>query len=71
MRKDASILLLSSATLFVVSCGGDSGITSAGSSNPGYGPFDRHGNELRGFRLVGYFKPEDFAQHLKKVLDLP
>jgi LysM repeat protein len=44
MRKDASILLLSSATLFMVSCGGNSGITSAGASNPGYGPFDRNGN---------------------------
>ena len=33
--------------------------------------FDRHGKELRGFRLVGYFEPEEFAQHLEKVLDLP
>ncbi len=33
--------------------------------------FDRNGKELRGFRLVGYFEPEEFAEHLKKVLDLP
>ncbi len=33
--------------------------------------FDRHGKELRGYRLVGYFEPEDFAEHLKKVLETP
>ena len=33
--------------------------------------FDRHGNELRGYRLVGYFEPEDFAQHLERVLETP
>jgi thiol:disulfide interchange protein DsbD len=33
--------------------------------------FDRNGNELRGYRLVGYFEPEDFAEHLKKVLETP
>jgi thiol:disulfide interchange protein DsbD len=33
--------------------------------------FDRHGNELRGFRLVGYFAPEEFAQHLTRVLETP
>ena len=33
--------------------------------------FDRHGNELRAYRLVGYFEPEEFAQHLEKVLALP
>jgi thiol:disulfide interchange protein DsbD len=33
--------------------------------------FDRHGKELRGFRLVGYFEPEEFAAHLRKVLELP
>ncbi len=33
--------------------------------------FDRHGKELRGFRLVGYFAPQEFAEHLNKVLDLP
>jgi len=32
--------------------------------------FDRNGNELRGFRLVGYFEPEAFAEHLKKVLEI-
>lgn len=33
--------------------------------------FDRSGNELRGFRLVGYFEPEEFAQHLRRLLDTP
>jgi thiol:disulfide interchange protein DsbD len=33
--------------------------------------FDRNGKELRGFRLVGYFEPEEFAVHLRRVLDLP
>jgi thiol:disulfide interchange protein DsbD len=33
--------------------------------------FDRHGKELRGFRLVGYFEPDEFAEHLKKVLETP
>ena len=33
--------------------------------------FDRNGQELRGFRLVGYFEPKEFAEHLNKVLDLP
>ncbi len=33
--------------------------------------FDRHGKELRGFRLVGYFEPEDFARHLERVLEVP
>jgi len=33
--------------------------------------FDRHGKELRGYRLVGYFEPEDFAEHLKKILEIP
>jgi thiol:disulfide interchange protein DsbD len=33
--------------------------------------FDRQGNELRGQRLVGYFKPEDFARHLRTVLATP
>ncbi len=33
--------------------------------------FDRHGKELRGFRLVGYFEPEDFAEHLSRVLETP
>ncbi|NOR20462.1 MAG: protein-disulfide reductase DsbD [Xanthomonadales bacterium] len=32
--------------------------------------FDRNGNELRGFRLVGYFEPKEFAEHLKKVLEI-
>jgi len=31
--------------------------------------FDRQGTELRGFRLVGYFEPEEFAAHLQKVLE--
>ena len=33
--------------------------------------FDHNGNELRGYRLVGYFEAEEFAQHLEKVLALP
>ena len=31
--------------------------------------FDRQGKELKAFRLVGYFEPEEFAAHLKLVLD--
>ena len=31
--------------------------------------FDRQGKELRGFRLVGFFEPEEFAAHLQKVLE--
>ena len=31
--------------------------------------FDRNGTELSGFRLVGYFDPEEFAAHLEKVLE--
>jgi thiol:disulfide interchange protein DsbD len=30
--------------------------------------FDRQGKELRGYRLVGYFEPDEFAEHLNKVL---
>jgi len=33
--------------------------------------FNRHGIELRGMRLVGYFEPEEFAQHLQRVLETP
>jgi thiol:disulfide interchange protein DsbD len=33
--------------------------------------FDRQGNELPGFRLVGYFEPEEFSVHLNKVLATP
>ena len=33
--------------------------------------FDRHGKELRGFRLVGFSAPEKFAEHLKRVLETP
>jgi thiol:disulfide interchange protein DsbD len=33
--------------------------------------FDRNGKELRGFRLVGFYEPEEFAEHLKKVLETP
>ena len=32
--------------------------------------FDRHGNELSRFRLVGYFEPEEFAAHLERVLEI-
>ena len=30
--------------------------------------FDRQGNEMRGYRLVGYFEPGEFAEHLRRVL---
>jgi len=30
--------------------------------------FDRNGNEMKDWRLVGYFPPEEFAVHLKAVL---
>ena len=33
--------------------------------------FDRAGNELPAFRLVGFFEAEEFAQHLEKVLATP
>ena len=33
--------------------------------------FDRHGKELRNYRLVGYFAAEEFATHLRRVLDTP
>jgi thiol:disulfide interchange protein DsbD len=31
--------------------------------------FDRNGEELEAFRLVGYFDPDEFATHLGRVLD--
>jgi thioredoxin:protein disulfide reductase len=31
--------------------------------------FDSQGNEMRGYRLVGYFGPGEFAQHLRSVLE--
>ena len=33
--------------------------------------FDRHGNELPGQRLVGFFEAEEFAGHLQRVLKTP
>jgi thiol:disulfide interchange protein DsbD len=30
--------------------------------------FDRNGEEMEAYRLVGYFNPEEFAAHLEKVL---
>ena len=33
--------------------------------------FDRNGNELRNFRLVGYFEPEEFSRHLQRVIEAP
>lgn len=30
--------------------------------------FDRNGEEMKSFRLVGYFDPEDFSAHLQRVL---
>ena len=31
--------------------------------------FDRQGREMRGYRLVGYFEADEFAQHLQSVLE--
>jgi thiol:disulfide interchange protein DsbD len=31
--------------------------------------FDRNGEELKPFRLVGYFDPAEFSAHLGRVLD--
>jgi len=31
--------------------------------------FDRQGNEMRAYRLVGYFEPDEFAEHLRSVLE--
>jgi thiol:disulfide interchange protein DsbD len=33
--------------------------------------FDRHGNEMRAYRLIGYFTPETFSAHLEAVLAAP
>jgi thiol:disulfide interchange protein DsbD len=33
--------------------------------------FDRHGKELRGHRLVGYYESDKFAEHLRRVLETP
>lgn len=45
MRHVALLVLLLTGAAFLTSCGGGgTGISSAGSSNPGYGPFDRNGN---------------------------
>jgi thiol:disulfide interchange protein DsbD len=33
--------------------------------------FDRRGRELEDYRLVGYFKPDEFSAHLERVLALP
>ncbi len=33
--------------------------------------FDRQGKELPGFRLVGFYKAEEFARHLERVLETP
>jgi thiol:disulfide interchange protein DsbD len=30
--------------------------------------FDRNGNEMKPYRLVGYFNPQEFATHLEQVL---
>ena len=30
--------------------------------------FDRQGKEMRGYRLVGYSDPDEFAEHLRSVL---
>ena len=31
--------------------------------------FDREGNEMRDYRLVGYFEADEFIQHLRSVLE--
>ena len=31
--------------------------------------FDRQGREMKAYRLVGYFEPDAFAGHLRKVLE--
>ncbi|MFT7564763.1 MAG: thiol:disulfide interchange protein DsbD, partial [Bacteroidia bacterium] len=33
--------------------------------------FDRRGKEMRAYRLVGYFTPEEFGSHLQQVLAAP
>ena len=33
--------------------------------------FDRRGNEMRPYRLVGYFTAEEFSAHLQQVLAAP
>jgi thiol:disulfide interchange protein DsbD len=30
--------------------------------------FDRNGEEMKAYRLVGYFDPPEFAAHLERVL---
>ena len=31
--------------------------------------FDRAGREMRAYRLVGYFEPDEFSAHLERVLE--
>ena len=33
--------------------------------------FDRRGKEMRSYRLIGYFKPAEFSEHLQRVVDAP
>ena len=33
--------------------------------------FDRRGDEMRAYRLVGYFTPDEFAAHLQRVIEAP
>lgn len=33
--------------------------------------FDRRGEEMKPYRLVGYFNPEEFSAHLQRVVDTP
>jgi LysM repeat protein len=46
MRASAPVLLIVALTPLLCHCGGGSSISSAGSTNPGYGPFDRDGNYI-------------------------
>jgi thiol:disulfide interchange protein DsbD len=33
--------------------------------------FDRSGEEMKPYRLVGYFKPDEFSAHLRRVVEVP
>ena len=35
---------------------------------PGILFFDREGNEMEAYRLVGYFNPAEFSAHLQRVI---
>nr|NIP18336.1 hypothetical protein [Xanthomonadales bacterium]NIX13122.1 hypothetical protein [Xanthomonadales bacterium] len=33
--------------------------------------FDRRGVHMGDYKLVGYFKPDEFSDHLQRVIDAP